>query len=401
MTMQALVGDRTASDFNLVLQIMLLAGLIVGTFLARRKRFDQHANAQTMMVLINLLLIIAIMWPSFYGYIIQGGRTSGRVPLLTIGHGVLGLIVEVVAIYLIVRMRTNWLPERWRVRNIKAAMRGTLVLWALLVLLGVWIYAEGYLFPRGVASAPLAEFRQLGADLYVHAVELDDAVARGSMPAVKRHAEHLVNLIEGKTGLHYGDNDVDGHLEDPGDGIGLLARLDAVAGAVDDPAAIDQADNVRAGLDQIVANSIDVLGAPSIEQSAAPSTEIVELARQANGDGVFDIGRAAIAGGVVQAPGLVVVSAEGGEASTVTVSEIDFAFLPADMTIPAGTTVIWVNDEQPKHTASADDGQFDSGDQSLGDSYSYTFAEPGSYPYFCRYHGDVGGVGMAGTITVD
>jgi plastocyanin len=63
--------------------------------------------------------------------------------------------------------------------------------------------------------------------------------------------------------------------------------------------------------------------------------------------------------------------------------------------------VIWVNDELAKHTATADDGLFDSGDQSLGDSYAYTFAEPGRYPYFCRYHGDVEGVGMAGTIVVE
>ena len=34
-------------------------------------------------------------------------------------------------------------------------------------------------------------------------------------------------------------------------------------------------------------------------------------------------------------------------------------------------------------------------------SYAYTFTEPGTYPYFCRYHGDVGGVGMAGTIVVE
>jgi plastocyanin len=162
-----------------------------------------------------------------------------------------------------------------------------------------------------------------------------------------------------------------------------------------------QADDVRADLGDIIASSIDVLGAPSVEQSAAPSAEIVELARQANGDGVFAIGQAAIAGGIVQAPGLVVVSGEEGEASTVTVSEIDYAFLPAEMTIPVGTTVIWANDEQPKHTATADDGLYDSGDQNFGDSYSYTFDEPGIYPYFCRYHGDVGGVGMAGTITVD
>ncbi len=44
---------------------------------------------------------------------------------------------------------------------------------------------------------------------------------------------------------------------------------------------------------------------------------------------------------------------------------------------------------------------FDSGDQELGVRYTYTFTEPGTYRYFCRYHGDVGGVGMAGTILVE
>ena len=72
-----------------------------------------------------------------------------------------------------------------------------------------------------------------------------------------------------------------------------------------------------------------------------------------------------------------------------------------DFRIPAGTTVIWVNDEQAKHTASADDGSFDSGDQALGVRFEHTFTEPGTYPYYCRYHGDVGGVGMAGTVVVE
>jgi plastocyanin len=75
--------------------------------------------------------------------------------------------------------------------------------------------------------------------------------------------------------------------------------------------------------------------------------------------------------------------------------------MPEELTIPTGATVVWINEERPKHTATADDGRFDSGDQRLGDSYAYTFNEPGIYPYFCRYHGDVGGVGMAGVIVVE
>ena len=46
-----------------------------------------------------------------------------------------------------------------------------------------------------------------------------------------------------------------------------------------------------------------------------------------------------------------------------TIHEDQYRFIPSAVTIPVGTTVIWVNDEQAKHTATADDGSFDSGDQ--------------------------------------
>lgn len=399
--MQAIFGTRTAADINLVAQLLLLAGLLAGLYLARQRRYDHHANVQTAMVLLNLVFIALVMVPSFYGYVIAGGSTTGRVAQLMIGHGVLGLIVEVFAIYLILRMRTNLIPKGLRIGNIKTAMRVTLALWAALVLLGVGIYAERYLNQRTVASAPLLELRQLGADLYVHAVELDDAAERDSLPAVKRHTEHLINLIEGEDGLHYGDNDTDGHLEDPGDGIGLLARLDTVAAIADDPAVAAEAEEVREQLDQIIALSADLLGARSVDDATAPVSEILALASQANGEGVFDIDRAARAAGVVDAPRLAIATSAAEESGEAAVREDQFLFMPAELTVPAGTTVIWINDERAKHTATADDDAFDSGDQSLGDSYHFTFAEPGVYPYFCRYHGDVGGVGMAGTIVVE
>jgi plastocyanin len=104
---------------------------------------------------------------------------------------------------------------------------------------------------------------------------------------------------------------------------------------------------------------------------------------------------------VIQAPSLTVAAQNTGEPLSVTIHEDHFRFIPSQITIPAGTSVIWVNDEQAKHTASADDGSFDSDDQELGVRYEYTFTEPGTYRYFCRYHGDVGGVGMAGTIVVE
>ncbi len=400
-----ILGTRTASDINLAVQIFLLIGLLIGFVLARQKRFAEHANVQTAMVLLNLIPIAIVMVPGFYGYVtyvMAGGETTSLVSTLMIGHGLLGVAVEVFALYLVVRMRTSWLPERWRVRNIKLAMRAALALWAIVVLIGIGMYAERYVFRRTATVAPLLELRQLGADLYVHAVELDDAAARDSPEAVRRHAEHLVNLIEGKEGLHYGDNDIDGHLEDPGDGIGLLARLEAVSEAVaDDPAVTTQADTVRGQLGEIVDLSIGVLGARSLEGMTAPVGDIVDLARQANGEGVFALDQAARAAGIAQIPLAVIATPAAGEPGGVTIREDQFRFMPEALTIPVGTTVTWVNDERAKHTATADDDQFDSGDQSLGTSYAHTFEEPGIYRYYCRYHGDVEGIGMAGTIVVE
>ena len=74
----------------------------------------------------------------------------------------------------------------------------------------------------------------------------------------------------------------------------------------------------------------------------------------------------------------------------------DFAFSPEELTVDAGTTVTWTNADGPPHTASADDGSFDSGRLEQGDSYSEAFDEPGTYAYHCEIHPR-----MTGTIVVE
>jgi len=82
------------------------------------------------------------------------------------------------------------------------------------------------------------------------------------------------------------------------------------------------------------------------------------------------------------------------------VSMVDSAFDPADVTVEAGETLTWSNDGALPHTATADDGSFDTGTLDPGDSDSVRIDEPGTYPYYCTLHGAPGGIGMAGTITV-
>lgn len=68
--------------------------------------------------------------------------------------------------------------------------------------------------------------------------------------------------------------------------------------------------------------------------------------------------------------------------------------------VAVGTEVEWTNTGRNPHTVTADDGSFDSGDMQPGDTFEFTFDEPGVYPYYCIYHGAPGGVGMAGIIVV-
>ena len=66
-----------------------------------------------------------------------------------------------------------------------------------------------------------------------------------------------------------------------------------------------------------------------------------------------------------------------------------FAFTPDTIHVAAGTTVTWVNCEQPSvdaHTATATGGEWDSGYLQPGQKFSRTFALTGRFPYACIPH---------------
>jgi len=64
----------------------------------------------------------------------------------------------------------------------------------------------------------------------------------------------------------------------------------------------------------------------------------------------------------------------------------NFAFNPATLTIPAGTTVTWTNQDDMLHTVTAANRLFSSKGLETGDVYSHTFTTPGTYTYFCSLH---------------
>jgi plastocyanin len=61
-------------------------------------------------------------------------------------------------------------------------------------------------------------------------------------------------------------------------------------------------------------------------------------------------------------------------------------FDPPDITVKAGSTVVWHNGGKQTHTVTADDKSFDSGDRVPGADWQYTFSAPGRYAYHCTPH---------------
>jgi plastocyanin len=73
-------------------------------------------------------------------------------------------------------------------------------------------------------------------------------------------------------------------------------------------------------------------------------------------------------------------------ASPAAVTIDNFNFSPMTLTVAAGTTVTWTNHDDIPHTVRAVDGSFHSKAMDTSDTYSFTFAKPGVYSYFCSLH---------------
>lgn len=72
-----------------------------------------------------------------------------------------------------------------------------------------------------------------------------------------------------------------------------------------------------------------------------------------------------------------------------------FAFTPATITVAAGGSVTWTNEDSAGHTATAEDGSFGTGLIMPTASASVTFTTPGTFRYYCSPHRS-----MLGTVVV-
>jgi uncharacterized membrane protein YozB (DUF420 family) len=134
------------ADLTLLLEIAMGVGLLLGALLARRRRFRQHAWCQSMIVLLNLVLIVLAMIPSFHAHV------SPKIPLklgrayyaMATSHAALGTTAEIAGLYILLAAGTSVLPEKFRIARYKFWMRSVLLLWWFVLLLGLATYARWY-----------------------------------------------------------------------------------------------------------------------------------------------------------------------------------------------------------------------------------------------------------------
>ena len=303
-------------------------------------------------------------------------------------------------------------------------------------------------------------------ELQLH-VDLARGAARANdVAGVQRHAEHVVNLLEGQQGANFGDRNTDGRIQNPGDGFGLLestgqpgylkglAEAAGLAAAAEDATATIK---VHAGHVQVAVENARQAGTALRDlalEAARPqtTTRAAQLAEQmgplagqlavgvdANGDGqiapIVGEGGARVAylhAQFMATMSLLPVAAtrSGSEPAVLPVQPAaaelaiqptlgpgpepvssapdaplaldiaNFQFGGKGLSIKVGTPITWTNRDRAPHTVTADGKQFDSGNLAAGQGFSHTPTSAGAVPYYCELHGDAGGQGMSGLLTV-
>lgn len=134
------------ADLALLLEIAMGLALIVGMFLARTGRYRFHAWCQTVVVLLNLLIIALVMLPSFRRAVAPAIPKKLDKPYYawSTAHAALGTLAELGALYILIAAGTKILPQRLRLTQYKLWMRSILGFWWIVLLLGFATYARWY-----------------------------------------------------------------------------------------------------------------------------------------------------------------------------------------------------------------------------------------------------------------
>lgn len=142
-------GGTFQADLNLLVQTVMGIALIAGVVLAKRKRYTAHGICQTTVLLLNLVMIGLVMWPSLQVQVMPALPKVMHRWYYAIAaiHAVLGTTAELLGLYIVMVAGTKILPQWLRFKNWKLWMRTELMLWIVVLLLGVCTYFIWYVAP--------------------------------------------------------------------------------------------------------------------------------------------------------------------------------------------------------------------------------------------------------------
>jgi len=133
----------TLWEMNLVFQVVILAILLIGFAFKRRGKFLLHGATMLVVVVLNFVSFLLVMGPSLRS--LEPSIVAYplyNLSLIAVAHGIFGALAEVLGILLVV----SWGLRRSTERCVgkRKAMRVTLVLWVVALLLGIFLYAVLY-----------------------------------------------------------------------------------------------------------------------------------------------------------------------------------------------------------------------------------------------------------------
>jgi len=149
-------GATFRADLNLVVQILMGIALLYGMYLARRRKFKAHKYCQSLVMILNLVMISLIMVPSFHKQVqpqVPGGLKETYY-LVAYLHAMLGAIAEVLGLYIVLVAATKIVPPKLRFKRYKPWMRTELAIWWLVTLFGIGTYFVWYI--KGTSVQPRA-----------------------------------------------------------------------------------------------------------------------------------------------------------------------------------------------------------------------------------------------------
>src|ERR1700692_4614966 len=123
-------GATFGADLNLIVQLMMGVALVMGFILAKRRRYRAHGICQTTVLLLNLLMIVLVMGPSFR--LVMPALPRGphhRYYAVAVVHGFLGVAAELLGLYIVLVAGTNLVPRVLRFKAWKRWMRAELIVW--------------------------------------------------------------------------------------------------------------------------------------------------------------------------------------------------------------------------------------------------------------------------------